>query len=178
MRIFSLICIALLLSGTAVAAENSAASEIAADIESAQKIDGPQEKQQTIRDILLNAISLTGVKYRYGGSSPTTGFDCSGFVRYIFRETADIALPHNARAISQVGKIISQDQLQPGDLVFYNTMRRAFSHVGIYLGNNRFIHAPSSGGGIHIANMGSAYWSERFNGARRIIGSEAIENQH
>lgn len=117
----------------------------------------------------MNALSLKGVRYRYGGTSPDTGFDCSGFVRYVFREAANISLPHNARAISQIGEIISRQQLEPGDLVFYNTMRSAFSHVGIYLGDNRFIHAPSSGGGVEIVNMNEAYWAKRFDGARRII---------
>jgi cell wall-associated NlpC family hydrolase len=132
--------------------------------------------QDTVQEVVMNALSLTGIHYRYGGSSPDTGFDCSGFVRYVFREAASIALPHNARAISQVGKIISPDQLQPGDLVFYNTMRSAFSHVGIYLGNNRFIHAPSSGGGIHVVDMNTAYWSKRFDGARRIVGAGNSKN--
>lgn len=126
--------------------------------------------QSTAQEIMMNALNLTGIKYRYGGTSPETGFDCSGFVRYVFGEAASIALPHNARAISQIGKIISTEELQPGDLVFFNTMKSAFSHVGIYMGNNRFIHAPSSGGGVHIVDMDSAYWSKRFDGARRILG--------
>jgi cell wall-associated NlpC family hydrolase len=126
-------------------------------------------RQSTMQEVLLNALSLKGIRYRYGGTSPETGFDCSGFVRYVFREAANISLPHNARAISQIGNIIAPDQLQPGDLVFYNTMKSAFSHVGIYLGNNRFIHAPSSGRGIRIVDMDDAYWSKRFDGARRIM---------
>lgn len=126
--------------------------------------------QSTVQEIMMNALSHTGIKYRYGGKSPETGFDCSGFVRYVFSEAASIALPHNARAISQVGKIISAEELQPGDLVFFNTMKSAFSHVGIYMGNNRFIHSPSSGGGVHVVDMNSAYWSKRFDGARRILG--------
>lgn len=131
---------------------------------------------ETVQEILMNALSLTGIKYRYGGSSPNTGFDCSGFVRYVFSEAASIALPHNARAISQIGRIISPEELQPGDLVFYNTMKSAFSHVGIYLGDNRFIHAPSSGGGIHVVDMTDAYWAKRFNGARRIVGESPIDS--
>jgi|SRR5690554_2612390 cell wall-associated NlpC family hydrolase len=128
-----------------------------------------QWQHDSLQEVLMNALSLKGVRYRYGGTSPDTGFDCSGFVRYVFREAANISLPHNARAISQIGEIISRQQLEPGDLVFYNTMRSAFSHVGIYLGDNRFIHAPSSGGGVEIVNMNEAYWAKRFDGARRII---------
>lgn len=169
MRIFPSIFTALfLLFAMPATAKNfmeeihSAAPEPKAEIKPAW--------HETVQEVLMNALSLTGIKYRYGGSSPETGFDCSGFVRYVFSEAASIALPHNARAISQIGRIISPEELQPGDLVFYNTMKSAFSHVGIYLGNNKFIHAPSSGGGIHVVNMTDNYWSKRFNGARRIVG--------
>lgn len=120
------------------------------------------------QEVLMNALSLTGVKYKYGGKSPETGFDCSGFVRYVFQQAANLTLPHGARAISQLGQSIPIDQLQPGDLVFFNTLKSAFSHVGIYLGDGRFIHAPSSGGGIHVVDMNDSYWSKRFNGARRL----------
>jgi cell wall-associated NlpC family hydrolase len=124
------------------------------------------------QEILINALSLTGIKYKYGGNSPETGFDCSGFVRYVFQQAANLTLPHGARALSQLGQTVPVDQLKPGDLVFFNTLKSAFSHVGIYLGNNRFIHAPSSGGGIHVVNMSDEYWSKRFNGARRIDGTD------
>lgn len=119
-------------------------------------------------EILMNAFSLTGVKYKYGGSSPETGFDCSGFVRYVFQQAANLTLPHGARALSQLGQNIQLDELRPGDLVFFDTLKSAFSHVGIYVGEGRFIHAPSSGGGIHVVNMQEEYWAKRFNGARRI----------
>lgn len=122
----------------------------------------------TAQEIMISALSLTGIKYKYGGSSPETGFDCSGFVRYVFQHAASLTLPHGARALSQLGRTVPMDQLQPGDLVFFNTLKSAFSHVGIYLGDKRFIHAPSSGGGIHVVNMEDAYWAKRFNGARRI----------
>ena len=120
------------------------------------------------QEVLISALSLTGIKYTYGGKSPETGFDCSGFVRYVFQQSASMTLPHGAKAISQMGQTVSADQLQPGDLVFFNTLKSAFSHVGIYLGDNKFIHAPSSGGGIQVVNMKDSYWSKRFNGARRI----------
>lgn len=136
--------------------------------------DGPHAASDwpgTAQEILLRALSLTGVKYTYGGNSPETGFDCSGFVKYVFQQAANMTLPHGARAISRLGHNITVDQLQPGDLVFFDTLKSAFSHVGIYMGEGRFIHAPSSGGGIHIADMGSSYWSKRFNGARRLPAS-------
>lgn len=176
MRILPFIFTALfLLAATPAVAKNFVDDIQTPAVET--KPDTQPHWQHTVQEVIMNALSLTGIKYRYGGSSPDTGFDCSGFVRYVFSEAASIALPHNARAISQVGKIISPDQLQPGDLVFYNTMRSAFSHVGIYLGNNRFIHAPSSGGGIHVVDMNSDYWSKRFDGARRIVGAGSSTNQ-
>lgn len=116
----------------------------------------------------MNALALTGTPYKFGGTSPSSGFDCSGFVSYVFQQAANLTLPHGARAISQLGKSIPVDQLQPGDLVFYNTLKSTFSHVGIYIGNNRFVHAPSSGGGVHVVDMSESYWAKRFNGARRI----------
>lgn len=120
------------------------------------------------QEVLMQALSLTGIQYKYGGKSPETGFDCSGFVRYVFSQATKITLPPTARAISQMGKTVKKDELQPGDLVFFNTLKTAFSHVGIYMGDNKFIHSPSSGGGVRVENMDSAYWTKRFNGAQRI----------
>jgi cell wall-associated NlpC family hydrolase len=120
------------------------------------------------QEVLMNALSLTGIKYKYGGSSPETGFDCSGFVRYVFQQAASLTLPHSTRALSQLGQVIPLEQLKPGDLVFFDTLKSAFSHVGIYLGDSRFIHAPSAGGNINVVNMNDAYWAKRFNGARRL----------
>lgn len=120
------------------------------------------------REVLINALSLSGIRYKYGGTSPESGFDCSGFVRYVYQQASNLTLPHSARAISQVGKTIPKNELQPGDLVFFNTLKSAFSHVGIYIGNNRFIHSPSSGGGVRVEDMQKGYWEKRFNGAQRI----------
>jgi cell wall-associated NlpC family hydrolase len=121
-----------------------------------------------VSEVLVNALSLTGVRYKYGGNSPETGFDCSGFVRYVFKQATSLSLPHSAMAISQLGKSVSKDELQPGDLVFFNTLRSTFSHVGIYLGNNRFIHSPSRGGKVRVESMDDVYWAKNFNGAQRI----------
>ena len=118
-------------------------------------------------DLLLQAFALTGIKYRYGGDSPATGFDCSGFVRYVFQQIGT-ALPRNASEISHLGRQVDKAELQPGDLVFFNTLRRPFSHVGIYLGDHRFIHSPSRGGTVEIVSMSHRYWERRYNGARRL----------
>lgn len=126
-----------------------------------------------VREVLMSALSLTGIKYKYGGGSPETGFDCSGFVRYVFQQTTNLALPHSTRALSQLGQVIPIGQLKPGDLVFFDTLKSAFSHVGIYLGGSRFIHAPSAGGSINVVDMNDAYWAKRFNGARRLDISRA-----
>lgn len=134
------------------------------------------ELSGTAQEVLVIALSLTGIKYKYGGDSPETGFDCSGFVRYVFQQAASLALPHSTRAISKLGQVISLEQLQPGDLVFFDTLKSAFSHVGIYLGSDRFIHAPSSGGAINVVNMNDAYWAKRYNGARRLETSKASTN--
>lgn len=130
--------------------------------------DNPENWTGRAREVLVNALSLTGVRYKYGGNSPETGFDCSGFVRYVFKQATSLTLPRSALAISQLGKTIPKDELQPGDLVFFNTLKSTFSHVGIYLGNNRFIHSPSSGGQVRVENMQDGYWAKRFNGAQRI----------
>lgn len=123
------------------------------------------------QDMLMYALSLVGVNYKYGGKSPETGLDCSGFVSHVYRQAAGLILPHNARAISLFGKKIAISELQPGDLVFYNTMRHAYSHVGIYLGENKFVHASVTGRGVEVVDMKGSYWVKRFNGARRVVTS-------
>ncbi len=126
------------------------------------------------QDVLLYALSLIGTQYKFGGKSSETGFDCSGFVAHVFQQIAGIALPRTAQDISRVGSPIDVRELKPGDLVFFNTLRRAFSHVGIYLGDNRFIHASSSKtGDVMISDMNDRYWSARFNGARRLAALES-----
>jgi len=120
------------------------------------------------REVLVYALRLNGIRYQYGGNTPESGFDCSGFVRYVFQQASNLNLPHSAKAISQIGQSIPRNQLQAGDLVFFNTLSSAFSHVGIYLGNNRFIHAPTSGGGVRVEDMQKSYWQNRFDGAQRI----------
>lgn len=141
-----------------------------------QATSAMQQAGSTMQEVLLSALALSGTPYKFGGISPETGFDCSGFVRYVFNQAANLTLPHGARAISQLGKSIPVDQLQPGDLVFFNTLKKSFSHVGIYLGDGRFIHAPSSGGGVDIVNMNDAYWTKRFNGARR-LDKQVVQQQ-
>src|SRR6478609_8947455 len=122
------------------------------------------------REIGLFALSLVGIDYRYGGESPDRGLDCSGLVRYVFQQVTGVTLPRTTREQSTIGDQVGMADLLPGDLVFFNTRRFAYSHVGIYLGDNRFIHAPSQGGDVEIATFSAAYWQKRFNGARRLVG--------
>ncbi len=119
-------------------------------------------------ELAMHAMGMLGINYRRGGNTPETGLDCSGMVRYVFKQALGRDLPRSAAEISQVSQTIEAHEMQPGDLVFYNTMRRGFSHVGIYLGDNKFIHSPSSGGQVRIESMELSYWKARFNGARRV----------
>jgi cell wall-associated NlpC family hydrolase len=118
--------------------------------------------------LINNAMQLIGVRYRWGGNTPQSGLDCSGFVRYVFNDTFGFLLPRKSAQMSKVGLQIGKEELQPGDLVFFNTMRHAFSHVGIYVGDNKFIHAPSRGKSIRVDDMTKVYWEKRYNGARRL----------
>ncbi|MCX7896673.1 MAG: C40 family peptidase [Rhodocyclaceae bacterium] len=122
---------------------------------------------------LATALEFLGIRYRRGGATPETGFDCSGFVRYVFTRTLGLDLPRSAKAMSQRGEpVVDPSELKPGDLVFFNTMRRAFSHVGIYLGDGWFVHAPRAGGRVRIESIHETYWSRRYNGARRLLASD------
>jgi hypothetical protein len=128
---------------------------------------------------LLYALGLLGSPYKPGGTDPAKGVDCSGFVRHVYKQTEDIDLPHNAKAISRNGETVAKEQLQPGDLVFFNTMRKPFSHVGIYAGDGKFVHASSSQTKrVMVSDMKDGYWSKRFDGARRVLqGTTQLTDQ-
>ena len=128
--------------------------------------------RQTVGDrassLVENAMGFLGVPYRRGGNSEETGFDCSGFVRATYEKTIGLLLPRKAEQQAAATQQIDRTELKPGDLVFFNTMRRAFSHVGIYVGDNKFIHAPRPGATVRVENLSMSYWSLRFDGARRV----------
>ena len=118
---------------------------------------------------LIQAMQTLGVKYRLGGRSPDTGFDCSGLVTHVFERAWGVLLPPGTEALSKVGTPVARlKELQPGDLVFYNTRNRPYSHVGIYLGEGRFVHAPRPGARVRVESLQTSYWRERFDGARRL----------
>jgi cell wall-associated NlpC family hydrolase len=134
----------------------------------------PAEKPNVISessasiDVVMFAMSLAETPYRYGGNSVETGFDCSSFVGHVYKNSIGIELPRSSQEISQVGQALARAQLQSGDLVFFNTQHRANSHVGIYVGEGKFVHAPRTGARIRVENMEANYWLSRYNGARRI----------
>jgi hypothetical protein len=119
-------------------------------------------------ELVFNAMGFLGVPYRRGGTSADTGFDCSGFVRAMYEQSVGLLLPRRAEQQAAATQNIARDELQPGDLVFFNTMRRAFSHVGIYVGEGKFIHAPKPGARVRVESLSMSYWNRRFDGARRV----------
>ena len=119
-------------------------------------------------DLVVNAMGFLGVPYKRGGNNFEQGFDCSGFVKAVFEQTIGLALPRRAAEQAAATQPIEKSELQPGDLVFFNTLKSAFSHVGIYVGDNKFIHSPRTGSVVRVEDMGVKYWSTRFNGARRV----------
>lgn len=124
--------------------------------------------KEQVGDLIMNAMGLLGVAYKFGGSSPAQGLDCSGFIQYVFKQSFRINLPRTSAEMAKVGQAVSRAELMPGDLVFFNTRGFANSHVGLYLGNDRFIQSPRTGKTVEITSMNNSYWSKRFNGARRI----------
>jgi cell wall-associated NlpC family hydrolase len=128
----------------------------------------PAPASDALNDLVMYAMSLADTPYRYGGSSVETGFDCSGFVRHVFMKSLGISLPRTSQEMGRTGEPVSDANLLPGDLVFFNTQRQPYSHVGIYVGESRFVHAPKAGKAISTADMRESYWRKRYDGARRI----------
>jgi cell wall-associated NlpC family hydrolase len=124
-------------------------------------------------ELVVNAMGFLGVPYKRGGNNAETGFDCSGFVRAIYQQSVGLLLPRRAAEQAAATERIEKTDLQPGDLVFFNTLRRTFSHVGIYVGDNKFIHSPKPGAEVRVDSMDLSYWKTRFNGARRVATEQA-----
>lgn len=123
------------------------------------------------RSLASTALNYLGIKYRFGGDSPTQGFDCSGLVRYAAEKSLGLKLPRRSSEIARLGESVKQNDLKRGDLVFFNTRGHRFSHVGIYLGDGKFVHAPSSGAAVRVEDMNIGYWKKRYNGARRLAAT-------
>ena len=183
---FRWICLLLLFFTNAHAAPSSVSD---ADIERMlvdkglmSKLGGQiQHVRQSVgekaSELVVNAMGFLGVPYKRGGNSVETGFDCSGFVRAMYEQTIGLVLPRRADEQAAATETIDRADLKPGDLVFFNTMKRAFSHVGIYVGDGKFIHSPRSGSQVRVEDMRAAYWQTRFNGARRVASGSGAATQ-
>ena len=145
-------------------------------------VDATSERAGFLRKVhdrassmVVSAMNFVGVRYQRGGVSAETGFDCSGFTRHVFEMSLGLVLPRRAdeQAAAPGLVAVKREDLRPGDLVFFNTLKRTFSHVGIYIGDNRFIHSPRPGESVRTENMGFAYWASRFTGARRAQSAAA-----
>lgn len=158
-----LVATVIALSGIGVAQATEQAQKAQEDISLFERYTN------SAQDLILKGLEFVGINYRRGGTNPDSGLDCSGFVQLVFKDSIGKLLPRTAKEQSQVGDTIDRNELKPGDLVFFNTMRRAFSHVGIYLGDNRFVHAPRTGAEVRVEDMSQGYWVKRYNGARRIL---------
>ena len=166
-RVFlALAAIALLVSAPLAQAERTPAKRTLA----ASATAAAGKVWSGAQDVAIYALGMIGVDYRFGGNTPESGLDCSGLVRYVFQEVTGVTLPRTSKEMSSMGATVAAADLKPGDLVFFDTRRFPFSHVGIYLGDNRFIHASSSGSEVGIAKLSESYWQKHFNGARRLVG--------
>lgn len=125
--------------------------------------------REKAKEVVMFSFGLLDVDYRFGGRNPDSGLDCSGMVSYIYQQVTGLRLPHNAAEIARLTRPISLTSLQPGDLVFFNTRGRAFSHVGIYVGDERFVHAPSTNGKIKVSRLTETYFATRFEAARSVF---------
>jgi cell wall-associated NlpC family hydrolase len=129
-------------------------------------------------ELTVAALDLVGIRYRRGGTSSETGFDCSGFTRHVFETSLGLVLPRRVdeQATAPGLVAVKREELRPGDLVFFNTLKRTFSHVGIYIGDNRFVHSPRPGKNVRTEDMSFAYWAKRFTGARRADTALAVQS--
>jgi hypothetical protein len=127
-----------------------------------------------LEEISIEAMALVGTPYRYGGNTPDTGFDCSGLVRYVVQRAASVNLPRTAAEMGRRGASLERRDVASGDLVFFNTTGQPNSHVGIYVGQNRFVHAPATGGTVRLEDMTKSYWASRYMGARRVVAASNL----
>lgn len=125
--------------------------------------------REKANEAVMVALGLMDTGYRFGGANPEAGLDCSGMVTYVFEKAAGLKLPHNAARMAELTRPVDRNRLRPGDLVFFNTQKRPYSHVGLYIGEGRFVHAPSSKGKVQIANLDKGWFASRFDGGRTLM---------
>ena len=176
MRI-SVLLLSLLIAASANAAPSDAPDDMSRFLSDKGLLSQMDQVRQKVTnkasDLVVNALGFLGVPYQRGGNTAETGFDCSGFVKAMYEQTVGLILPRKAEQQAAATQQIDRSELQPGDLVFFNTLRRAFSHVGIYIGDGKFIHSPKPGAQVRVESMGLSYWSHRFDGARRVTSAES-----
>ncbi|WP_283442567.1 C40 family peptidase [Noviherbaspirillum suwonense] len=136
---------------------------------SATSFRAEQIASPAAREVGMYSLMMLRTGYQFGGKNPSAGLDCSGLVTHVYREAADMRLAGNAASLAREGREVAVDQLRTGDLVFFNTLGRPFSHVGIYLGNGEFVHAPNSRGQVRVEKLTTLYWSQRFEMARTLL---------
>jgi cell wall-associated NlpC family hydrolase len=168
--LFFLLLALLSLTATGTLAEEPQAAPVA--------IEPTQASTSAFDELLGRATELIGIPYRNGGISPATGFDCSGFVSYLFKTNLGMSLPRSSKDMSHVGEKVDKNDLQPGDLLFFKTMRRGISHVGIYMGDGKFIHSPWHGSSVEVAYLGVQYWKNRLVVAKRVELPQLSSPQH
>ena len=160
---------AILLTANAYATPGDDLDKLLAEKSLLSQLD---QVRQTVglkaSELVFNAMGFLGVPYKRGGNTAETGFDCSGFVRAMYEQSIGLILPRRAEQQAAATQDIDKSELKPGDLVFFNTLKRTFSHVGIYVGEGRFIHSPKPGAQVRVESMTINYWASRFDGARRV----------
>ncbi len=149
---------------------NVSSDPLGAYLAAAEKMNRPYQQP---RELASAALNYLGIKYRFGGNSPTQGFDCSGLVRYAAEKSLGMKLPRRSSEMARLGESIKRSELERGDLVFFNTRGQRFSHVGIYVGEGKFVHAPRTGSKVRVEDMNIGYWKKRYNGARRLANNLA-----
>lgn len=173
-KLTTFFCVALLSTCLSAQADDSIfrfwKSNAAAESNETAQADKPADGR--ISRVINQALDMIGIDYRYGSATPESGLDCSGLVKYVFEQALNVAMPHNALAMSKIGEKISRADLKPGDLVFFNTLQRSMSHVGIYIGDGKFVHAPRTGKKVQVVDLNDKYWSAHYEGARRIVKNE------
>ena len=136
----------------------------------AEPLSGTDAAPNPVRnDIALYALSLLDTAYRWGGRGPATGFDCSGLVSHVYREAAGLNVGGNSVTLAQMSRPIDPEKKQPGDLVFFNTLGSPRSHVGVYIGNGRFIHASNPRTGVRVDLLSNRYYAQRFEGVHTLL---------
>ena len=166
------LAVALLLSVNAYAAPGQNGDDLDKLIVERGLLNQIEQVRQSVStkasELVVDAMGFLGVPYKRGGNNAETGFDCSGFVRAMYKQSVGLILPRRAEQQAAATQNIEKSELKPGDLVFFNTLKRTFSHVGIYVGQGRFIHAPKPGAEVRVDSMSGSYWASRFDGARRV----------